>query len=91
MRERPKREFIILEEGEERACGKISSEFVYLGLFSGPNDHVFINFVDHGAPGLVAFPNDELHASELKEVLKQMHVERKFAKVSRSVQNYAAI
>ena len=25
---------------------------------SGPNDRVFINFVDHGAPGLVAFPND---------------------------------
>jgi len=25
-------------------------------LESGPNDTVFINFVDHGATGLVAFP-----------------------------------
>ncbi len=25
-------------------------------LYSGPNDHVFVNFADHGAPGLIAFP-----------------------------------
>ena len=25
-------------------------------LCSGPNDHVFVNFADHGAPGLIAFP-----------------------------------
>ncbi len=24
---------------------------------SGPNDYVFVNFVDHGAPGFVAFPS----------------------------------
>ena len=28
--------------------------------FSGPNDHVFVNFADHGAPGIVAFPADEV-------------------------------
>ena len=25
-------------------------------LQSGPNDHVFIYFSDHGAPNLIAFP-----------------------------------
>jgi len=27
---------------------------------SGPKDHIFVNFVDHGAPGLIAFPSDEV-------------------------------
>ena len=26
--------------------------------FSGPNDHIFVNFVDHGGPDLIAFPNE---------------------------------
>lgn len=25
---------------------------------SGPNDHIFVNFVDHGAPGILAFPDE---------------------------------
>uniref|UniRef100_A0A673ZZC9 Legumain n=1 Tax=Salmo trutta TaxID=8032 RepID=A0A673ZZC9_SALTR len=29
-------------------------------LKSGPNDHVFVYFTDHGAPGLLAFPNDDV-------------------------------
>lgn len=27
---------------------------------SGPNDHVFVYFTDHGAPGILAFPNDDV-------------------------------
>ena len=27
---------------------------------SGPNDHVFVYFTDHGAPGLIAFPDSEV-------------------------------
>jgi len=27
-------------------------------ICSGPMDHIFVNFVDHGAPGLIAFPSD---------------------------------
>ncbi|CAD5116023.1 DgyrCDS4956 [Dimorphilus gyrociliatus] len=48
---------------------------------SGPNDHVFVNFVDHGAPGLIAFPNGELYASQLIKVLKSMYSENKFAQM----------
>lgn len=27
---------------------------------SGPRDHVFVYFTDHGATGLLAFPNDDV-------------------------------
>ena len=41
-------------------------------LTSGPNDNVFINFVDHGAPGLVAFPDTYLYADQLNATLTYM-------------------
>jgi len=42
-------------------------------LKSGPNDRVFLNFVDHGGVGIVAFPNGPLlHASELSKALQTM-------------------
>uniref|UniRef100_G3MM08 legumain n=1 Tax=Amblyomma maculatum TaxID=34609 RepID=G3MM08_AMBMU len=50
-------------------------------IASGPNDHIFINFADHGAPGLIAFPHDELHARPFINVIKKMHKEKKFAKM----------
>lgn len=31
-----------------------------LCLGSGPHDHVFVYFTDHGAPGILAFPNDDV-------------------------------
>jgi hypothetical protein len=53
-------------------------------LCSGPNDHVFVNFVDHGAPGLLAFPVDELYADDLERALRKMAVNRQFARVSKT-------
>ncbi|KAH9371518.1 hypothetical protein HPB48_017499 [Haemaphysalis longicornis] len=50
-------------------------------IASGPNDHVFVNFVDHGAPGLLAFPHGELHARPFVNAIKKMHQENKFAKM----------
>jgi len=42
-------------------------------LKSGPNDRVFLNFIDHGGVGIIAFPNGPLlHVSELSSALKQM-------------------
>ena len=29
---------------------------IYIFFFSGPNDHIFVFFTDHGAPGIIAFP-----------------------------------
>jgi len=42
-------------------------------LNSTEDDYVFINFVDHGAAGLIAFPNDFLYADTLIALLQQMH------------------
>lgn len=50
-------------------------------LKSGANDHVFINFVDHGAPGLLAFPSAELHARELQDTLLDMYHKKRFKKL----------
>nr|CAD7256972.1 unnamed protein product [Timema shepardi] len=50
-------------------------------LESGPNDHLFINFVDHGAPGLLAFPDSELYADTLEETLREVAKNNRFAKM----------
>lgn len=43
-------------------------------LESGPEDTVFINFVDHGNSGLIAFPSGGyLYAPEFNEILETMH------------------
>ncbi|KAL1472714.1 hypothetical protein MTO96_022858 [Rhipicephalus appendiculatus] len=51
-------------------------------IASGPNDHIFVNFADHGAPGLIAFPNDDLHARQFMKVIKRMNKQKKFAKMT---------
>ena len=50
-------------------------------MLSGPNDHVFINFVDHGAPGLLAFPDSELHARELQDAIVDMNRAKRYGKL----------
>jgi legumain len=42
-------------------------------LKSGPDDQVFLNFIDHGGPGIVAFPNGPpLHKTQLASALTAM-------------------
>eukprot|EP01135_Chromosphaera_perkinsii_P002747 Nk52_evm115s226 gene=Nk52_evmTU115s226 len=50
-------------------------------LESGPEDRVFINFVDHGGVGLIAFPTEFYYATSLIKTLKEMHAKKKFAKL----------
>merc|ERR1712151_532048 len=61
------RKFIAVLTGDaDGAGGKV--------LQSKAGDHVFVNFVDHGARGLIAFPGDDvLHAKTLISTLKKMH------------------
>eukprot|EP00123_Amoebidium_parasiticum_P015052 comp22759_c0_seq1/m.35547 comp22759_c0_seq1/g.35547 ORF comp22759_c0_seq1/g.35547 comp22759_c0_seq1/m.35547 type:complete len:455 (-) comp22759_c0_seq1:454-1818(-) len=48
-------------------------------LRSGPNDNVFVNFVDHGGVGLIAFPAGAMMTSnELVDTLKKMHDKRMY-------------
>ncbi|RWS31103.1 legumain-like protein [Leptotrombidium deliense] len=48
---------------------------------SGPNDHIFVYFSDHGAPGIVAFPSSELKATDLNDVIKKMYSDKKYNKM----------
>ena len=47
-------------------------------LNSTENDHVFVYFADHGAPGLLAFPDSELLASDLLNTLHAMNNKKMF-------------
>ncbi|KAL5071715.1 hypothetical protein RYX36_022602 [Vicia faba] len=41
---------------------------------SGPNDHIFVYYTDHGGPGVLGMPaGPYLYASDLNEVLKKKH------------------
>jgi legumain len=47
-------------------------------LESGPDDNVFVYFTDHGATGLVAFPNGVLYAKDLNTTIAKMHSQQKY-------------
>ncbi|KAL8166511.1 hypothetical protein V2J09_008010 [Rumex salicifolius] len=41
---------------------------------SGPNDHIFIYYSDHGSPGVLSMPvGDDLYAKDLVNALKKKH------------------
>lgn len=42
-------------------------------LKSGSSDYVFLSFFDHGASGLIAFPDDYLEADTLNSAFEKMH------------------
>lgn len=50
----------MLGEKEESSDGRV--------LESGPGDHVFLYFCDHGAAGLIAFPDEYLYANDLLNI-----------------------
>jgi legumain len=50
-------------------------------LKSGPNDHVFINFADHGAPGILAFPSGELTVQQLTKAISVMNSKKMYKKM----------
>jgi legumain len=50
-------------------------------LNSTSNDKVFLNFTDHGAPGLIAFPNAYLYATDLIAALGYMAQNNKYSKL----------
>jgi len=70
--------FINILTGNKEAMKNIGSGKV---IESGPNDHVFVNFVDHGATGILGFPNDDLTVKQLNDALKKMHTENRYNKL----------
>uniref|UniRef100_T1JY55 legumain n=1 Tax=Tetranychus urticae TaxID=32264 RepID=T1JY55_TETUR len=51
-------------------------------LTSGPNDHVFIYFADHGATGLIGFPTGILSSHDLNKALVHMHEHKLYGKLT---------
>ncbi|XP_008593180.1 PREDICTED: legumain [Galeopterus variegatus] len=52
-----------------------------LSLGSGPKDHVFVYFTDHGSTGILVFPNDDLHVSDLNKTIHYMYKHRMYQKM----------
>jgi len=50
-------------------------------LKSTANDNVFINFVDHGGTGIIAFPSGTMSSSMLNNALKTMHSKNMYSKL----------
>jgi legumain len=50
-------------------------------LKSTANDRVFVNFVDHGATGIIAFPVGEMTSKQLKAALTTMHSKNMYSKL----------
>ncbi len=67
--------FLNILSGDVDAMRGIGSGKV---INSGPNDHIFVYFADHGAPGLVAFPDGELHARQLMQTVQDMNSNNKY-------------
>lgn len=48
-------------------------------LASGPNDHVFVYFSDHGGTGVLCFPRNVITSAELNSTLQWMKNNNRFA------------
>ena len=51
-------------------------------LKSNSKSKVFINFSDHGAPGLIAFPSDELYAEDLHTAFVDMNQKQMYEEMT---------
>jgi len=70
--------FIKILSGNKEAMKGIGSGKV---IDSGPNDHVFVNFADHGGPGIIAFPDSYLHVAQLNKTIWKMYEEKRYHKM----------
>ncbi|XP_052041174.1 legumain [Apodemus sylvaticus] len=73
----PENFLAVLRGDAEAVKGKGSGKV----LKSGPRDHVFVYFTDHGATGLLAFPNDDLHVKDLNKTIRYMYEHKMYQKM----------
>ncbi|KRX19338.1 Legumain [Trichinella nelsoni] len=64
--------------GKEKEMQHVGSGKV---IKSGPDDHIFINFVDHGGRGILCFPEGEMTIGELNKTLTEMHRLKKYGQM----------
>jgi len=71
--------FLNILTGNKTALEGIGSGRV---IESGPNDHVFVYYTDHGNTGILAFPTGpSLTVKELTDAINQMHSENRYEKL----------
>uniref|UniRef100_A0A0B8RYG5 Legumain n=1 Tax=Philothamnus irregularis TaxID=1899461 RepID=A0A0B8RYG5_9SAUR len=70
--------FLAVLRGDAEAVKNTGSGKV---LQSGPKDHVFVYFTDHGGPGILAFPNDDLKVQHLNKTIRYMYHHKKYQKM----------
>ena len=70
--------FLAILEGDE---AKVNGKGTGRVLKSTQSDNVFVYFSDHGATGLVAFPNSELYADQLLATFKKMRANNSYKKL----------
>ncbi|KAL8169025.1 UNVERIFIED_CONTAM: hypothetical protein K2H54_032098 [Gekko kuhli] len=70
--------FLAVLSGDAAAVKEAGSGKV---LKSGPKDHIFVFFTDHGAPGLLAFPSNDLYAKDLNKTIRYMFHHKKYQKM----------
>ncbi|PNJ34023.1 LGMN isoform 5 [Pongo abelii] len=70
--------FLAVLRGDAEAVKGIGSGKV---LKSGPQDHVFVYFTDHGSTGILVFPNEDLHVEDLNETIHYMYKHKMYRKM----------
>jgi len=63
----------VLKGEKDKVSGKV--------IDSGPNDHVFVNFVDHGGPGIIAFGSKMLKATALNDAIMYLKDNNRYSKL----------
>uniref|UniRef100_A0A8C5ML06 Legumain n=1 Tax=Leptobrachium leishanense TaxID=445787 RepID=A0A8C5ML06_9ANUR len=70
--------FLAVLKGDAEAVHGVGSGRV---VESGPDDHIFVYFTDHGAEGLLAFPSDDLYAANLSDTIQYMYDNKRYSKM----------
>ncbi|KAL6064727.1 hypothetical protein STEG23_024809 [Scotinomys teguina] len=73
----PENFLAVLRGDEEAVKGKGSGKV----LKSGPRDHVFVYFTDHGATGILVFPSEDLHVKDLNKTIRYMYEHKMYQKM----------
>ncbi|XP_045622223.1 legumain [Procambarus clarkii] len=71
--------FLKVLQGDAEGLKEVGSGKV---LKSGPNDRVFINMVDHGAPGIFAFPESYLYVKNFTNGILDMQRNKRFKELT---------
>ncbi|RUS81743.1 hypothetical protein EGW08_010497, partial [Elysia chlorotica] len=63
-------------EGVEKILGRKGKV-----IKSGPKDRIFVNFADHGGPGVLVFPTKMLYKNELHSAIEEMHKNQQYSQM----------